>query len=258
MKQVEFKIGDKVTRKKYNNDIEFEIYKIENDVIYLKGTSIRLIADCSINDIQKSKNVKKKVSNRHIKRLDTSKYFYIPGKILHIDSDQNYINQCLELYKDNGLYVKHHCVDEEKMPELISKINNFSEYDVIIITGHDAYYKNKKNSKNYLNSEYFISAIKKIRKTNKNVIIIGGACQSDYKGLINSGSTYASSPSHINIHALDPAIVAVDICLTLNDESINLEKTIEKTHYGSKGIGGIKTFGTMKLGFPRKADDNEY
>lgn len=140
------------------------------------------------------------------------------------------------------------------MANKIDMINNLNDYNVIIITGHDAYYKSKKNNKSYLNSDYFIDCVKKIRKKNKDITIISGACQSDYKGLIGSGSTYASSPSHINIHALDPAIIAVEICLTPIDSLINIEEVIKKTHYGSSGIGGIYSFGTMKIGYPRKED----
>ena len=68
---------------------------------------------------------------------------------------------------------------------------------------------------------------------------------------MKSGATYASSPSHINIHALDPAIIASYIALSSNNKLIDVKKILEKTKYGSDGIGGIETKGKMKIGYPK-------
>ena len=46
------KIGDYVTRKKYNHDIVFKIIQIKDDKVYLHGEMIRLVADASIDDLQ--------------------------------------------------------------------------------------------------------------------------------------------------------------------------------------------------------------
>ena len=40
-----FNIGDYVTRNSYNNDIIFKIIRVDNDIYYLKGVSVRLYAD---------------------------------------------------------------------------------------------------------------------------------------------------------------------------------------------------------------------
>ena len=37
-----FNIGDLVTRKSHNNDVIFEILKIEDRIAYLRGKNIRL------------------------------------------------------------------------------------------------------------------------------------------------------------------------------------------------------------------------
>ena len=41
--------------------------------------------------------------------------------------------------------------------------------------------------------------------------------------------------------------------MSLSDitEDINLKEILENTKYGSNGIGGIKTKGTMYVGYPR-------
>ena len=82
-------------------------------------------------------------------------------------------------------------------------------------------------------------------------MIVSGACQSNYNGLIQAGSTYASSPKHINIHALDPAIIASFLALTDKNSIINIEEILNKTKYGPDGIGGIITNGTMISGYPK-------
>ena len=69
--------------------------------------------------------------------------------------------------------------------------------------------------------------------------------------LIKAGANFASSPKRINIHALDPAIIASSLSLSNKNQSIDVIKLIEKTKYGSDGIGGIITNGTMYVGYPR-------
>lgn len=130
--------------------------------------------------------------------------------------------------------------------------------DVLVITGHDAYYENGnddyKKVSNYKNSGNFIKAVSVARdyeKDHEKLIIIAGACQSDYEELIKAGSNFASSPRRINIHALDPAIIASSICLSNKNEPIDLIKILSRTKYGKDGIGGIITNGTMYVGYPR-------
>ena len=83
------------------------------------------------------------------------------------------------------------------------------------------------------------------------IVIIAGACQSDYEELIKAGANYASSPKRVNIHALDPAIIATTIALTKRSEEIDLISLLEKTKYGKDGIGGIMGNGVMYVGYPR-------
>ena len=47
---MDFKEGDLVTRNSYNNDMVFKIISIDNDICYLKGINVRLIADSPIDD----------------------------------------------------------------------------------------------------------------------------------------------------------------------------------------------------------------
>jgi len=148
-------------------------------------------------------------------------------------------------------------MDEEEVAHEIRELLEETNPSIVIITGHDAYYKRKGNKNeinSYKNSKYFVEAVKEARKYEKShdkLVIIAGACQSDYEDLIQAGANFASSPKRVNIHALDPAIIATRISLTESSEDIDLKGILEKTKYGSSGIGGIKTKGTMYLGYPR-------
>ncbi len=253
-----FKIGDFVTRLSYNNDIVFKIINIDNDVAELNGLNVRLKADALLSDLVLSNN--SNITDEELEslddiNLDRSEYFYIPGTILHIDGDEDYLSRCMRFYnkmrvKVNGIYIP-----EPEMSLRIKELIGKYHPDILVITGHDALYKKKNyNNSKYQNSSNFIDTVKEARKIEKNqdkLIIIAGACQSNYEDLIKAGANFASSPKRINIHALDPAVIAVSIAFSDKNKSIDLLKLINKTKFGSDGIGGIITNGTMYVGYPR-------
>ena len=253
-------IGDLVTRKSYGNDIVFKVIKIEGDVCYLKGTDVRLYADSPLDDLvlvvgKSEDEFYEKVRNFNC--LNRDDYFYLPGKILHIDGDEDYLNKCLKFYSDNNIWAIGVKETEDSIASHIHELLEEHNPNIVVITGHDAYYKKKGDINNidaYKNSINFVKAVKEARKYEKShdkLIIIAGACQSDYEELIKAGANFASSPKRINIHALDPAIIAASISLLDVSEDINLKELLDKTKYGSLGIGGIKTKGTMYVGYPR-------
>ncbi len=256
-------VGEYVTRKSYNNDIIFKIISIDQDVCYLKGVSVRLYADSLKDDLLKC-DVKKDIDDNReflskIKecKLERSDYFYLPGKILHLDGDEEYLNRCLKYYKDINIMAMGVLVSENKMSFEITRLLKEYNPNILVITGHDAYYKKKgsiDDIASYKNSKNFVNAVKEARKfesSHQKLIIIAGACQSDYEELIKAGANFASSPKRINIHALDPAIIASRMSLSDSNLDIDLKDIIENTKYGKEGIGGIITKGTMYRGYPR-------
>ena len=111
-----FNIGDFVTRNSYNNDIVFKIIGIENDIYYLKGMCVRLYADSYKDDLVLCEDYEEKdqfmPSIDEYRELDRNEYFYLPGRILHIDSDISLSNDLLNLYKireklKNQKYINH-------------------------------------------------------------------------------------------------------------------------------------------------------
>lgn len=258
-----FKVGEYVTRNSYNNDIIFEIISINEDNYYLKGVSVRLYADSKKDDlvrcdVSKDLEENKEFLNR-IKecRLERSDYFYLPGKILHLDGDKDYLNRCLNYYDEINIMSMGVVIDETDMPVKVYDLLEQYNPNILVITGHDAYYKKKgsisdinayKNSLNFVNT---VKAARRFESSHQKLIIIAGACQSDYEELIKAGANFASSPKRINIHALDPAIIAARMSLSDSNLDIDLKDIIENTKYGKEGVGGIITKGTMYRGYPR-------
>lgn len=256
---LKFDIGDLVTRKSHNNDTVFIITDIIENICYLKGKNIRLIADSYIEDLNKYDNKDIEQESSFLERLnkqeelDRTDYFYLPGKILHIDGDNEYLSRCLKFYEEANIWAKGINETEENIPIKIRSWLEEYKPNIVIITGHDAYYKRKGNEA-YKNSDNFIKAVQEARlyeREHDKLIIIAGACQSNYEELIKAGANFASSPKRINIHALDPAIIATKISLSPANKDIDLKSILEKTKYGPSGIGGIITKGTMYMGYPR-------
>ncbi len=261
-----FNIGDLVTRTSHNNDTIFKIIDIKNNIAILKGVNIRLIADSDINDLNPVKKDEADITKddrtlinnmEEFINLNRDEYFYLPGKILHIDADKDYLERCMNFYKEMNV-LSYGVVEKES--DVSSKVINYLEKispDILVITGHDAFYNKTddyNDNSNYKNSTNFINAVKAARSYEKDhgkLIIIAGACQSNYEELIKAGSNFASSPKRINIHALDPAIIATSVSLSSKSKDIDLLKILEKTKYGTDGVGGIITSGTMYIGYPR-------
>ena len=265
---MEIKKGMLVTRNSYNNDIVFKVLRVKDGICYLKGSEVRLLADAYVEDLNEyvptdrgedelTDNDKKLVRNELL-NAQKNDFFFLPAKVLHIDGDSDFLERCLKFYKEAGIYAIGKKIKEDKIYEQLRSLLNEYNPDIIVITGHDAFFKknNDKNDlKNYKNTEFFIRAVKEARKYEKShekLVIIAGACQSDYEALIKAGANFASSPKRVNIHALDPAIIATTLATTARDEPIDLIQLLSKTKNGKDGIGGIQSNGLMYIGYPRE------
>lgn len=255
-KTLEFKIGDEVF---ILEDIPLIIYiikKIDGDIVFLIGKNYRIIKSTTIEKICKVTDEiikrEKEVLERYLFKIDNLKKRqarkYILGKVLHIDGDSNYLNKCLELYQKVGVYAFGIAMNEEDIYKTIIKYVNEINPDIIVITGHDLYNNlGLKDLQNYINSKYFIKAIKEIRKVDKNVVIISGACQSNFESMIANGANFASSPKRINIHTFDPAIIAIKAATTPFMKVINISDAYKYIENGKDAFGGVETLGKMRL-----------
>ena len=251
-----FNVGDYVSRNSYKNDVVFKILSINEDIYYLKGVNVRLEADSYKDDLKLESNIPNDDFSPDFdtyKTLDRDEYFYLPGKVLHIDGDKEYLDKCMNYYHKNKIKAYGILCEETELANNITSYLELYNPDILVITGHDAYYR--KNRGGYKNTFNFVEAVKAARKYEKShekLLIIAGACQSNYEELIKVGANFASSPKRINIHALDPAIVACSLAFSDKNKNIDLLNIINKTKYGAPGIGGIITTGTMYIGYPRE------
>ena len=246
-----FNIGDYVSRNKYNNDCLFKIIDIKDNIYYLSGVNIRLLVTTERSDLKKEDDVREQDDTFIEKKEYRDDYFYLTPTILHIDSSDDYLKRCLNLYKKNKLNAYGVKCQEKDIPKNINKYLTDVKPDIVVITGHD-YFNKKDNS--YQNSENYIKSVKIARdyeKSSDKLKIIAGACQSNFEGLIKSGANFASSPKRINIHALDPAIIATKLALTESTKKIDLISILNDTKCGPKGIGGIECNGSMFVGYPK-------
>lgn len=97
---MKFNEGDYVTRISHNHDIVFKIVSIDGNIAFLKGVDLRLYADSSLSDLVKttvSFDSDQQILEKNLRSLqmDRSQYFYLPGKILHIDGDSDYLKRCM-------------------------------------------------------------------------------------------------------------------------------------------------------------------
>lgn len=283
-------IGDIVVRRSYDKDISFKIIDIKessNKKIYLlKGINVRIIADSNEEDLERveenylgeqDKILNRKVSkvvNRAIGARNNSlkrnivesekknikyddKYFGRPGKILHIDGDVEYLETCLKVYKQLALDVVGMAIAERKQHKVIVDLVKDIKPDIVVLTGHDGVIKNSKDYLDvncYRNSKYYIEAVRALRNyipSYDELVIFAGACQSCYEGMLDAGANFASSPSRILIHCLDPVFICEKIAYTKIDEVVSIKDVIDNTITGNRGIGGLQTRGKYREGYPK-------
>ena len=238
-----------MNNEKYNNDIIFRIIDIKDNKAILKGEVVRLIADADVSDLRLfSFEEKKTVVLPKIKEEKD----VIKGKILHIDGDEYYLKKAMDTYSKYNIVAVGYYIKENDIPYKIEGLIKKHHPDIVVITGHDAYYpsKDKNDIEAYKNSFYYIEAVKKVRQINSNkddLIIIAGACQSYYEMLIEEGANFASSPTRSNIHLLDPIIIASFIANYRINEKIDIEYILSNTI--SKSLGGIESRGKARKVF---------
>ncbi len=282
------KINDIVGRRSYNCDLLFRVIEIQmidgQKVAFLYGEDFRLCADAPYDDLvvlnqtERQKLVKEyrtleeqslKLFTQEVDLLrerqeyettggyvKPSSYFQIPGKVLHLDGDPSYLKKCMTLYEKIGVPVLGiHC-NEKEMPVKIGGLIDYYRPDILVITGHDAYSKAKGKITDinaYRHSKHFVQTVKEARKKIPHLdqlVIFAGACQSHFESLIYAGANFASSPSRINIHALDPVYIVAKISFTPFMERINVWDVLRNTLTGEKGLGGIETRGVLRTGMP--------
>ncbi len=281
-------VGDIVARKSHQNDILFkidEIIKTESGQIKarLRGLDVRLFADSPIEDLVKVekefiREYRKKFikqNNECLRKIMAKRareqqvyltrgnskfpgdFFEMPGRVLHVDGNLEYLKLCMAIYEQMGVKAKGIHVPEYKQPASVSELIQKYRPDILILTGHDGMIKTTEaysDLNNYHNSKYFVEAVntaRDIENDKDNLIIFAGACQSCYEALLSAGANYASSPCRVFIHAFDPVFIVEKIAFTHMSQTISINEVVESTITGKDGVGGIETRGKLRKGFPK-------
>ncbi|MCM3497542.1 MULTISPECIES: sporulation peptidase YabG [Paenibacillus] len=285
-------LGDLVVRKSYGGDVTFRVEGLRHNLIVIKGTEFRLLADAPADDLiqvphpavsERTKQAQIKAnetleslqkrrqeeSERQLKSLRNNGgpqaakgYFDVPGKVLHLDGDPQYLKKSMALYNQLRVPAEGHYVNESAMADTLYRLLPRVRPDIVVITGHDGVLKRRQpydlySLDSYKNSHNFVSAIQVARQYERNLdtlVIVAGACQSHFEALLQAGANFASSPGRILIHALDPVYVAAKTAYTSVRETVNLNDVIHHTISGSQGVGGIETRGSYRIGLPSLQD----
>jgi spore coat assembly protein len=184
-----FNKNDLVTRKSYNNDIVFKILFISNNIAVLKGVDVRLCADAKIEDLTKHE-LTRDIDEDDVLPIKSGNY--LNGKVLHIDSDSEYLKRSMKLYEKYKVPSVGYRFKEYEMPDRIGDLLVKYHPDILIITGHDAIDKHGEN----VNTSYFVKCVNIARtyQPSKDALcIISGACYSSFKDLIYEGSNFSLS-----------------------------------------------------------------
>ena len=272
-------VGDIVARLSHRQDIFFHVDQIHGNLegggtAILKGLNLRLLADAPITDLIVKRPVEvanyerednrmiyqklhKLTSERKADIEDNSDFFEIPGRVLQVDGDQDYLSQCIKTYKQMGIQAKGICKSEIEQPKIIRKILQENPTDILVLTGHDAFIRGKKDfhsMDSYRSSRYFVESVLEARRFQHDMdtlVIFAGACQSNYEAILSAGANFASSPKRMLIHAFDPVFVVERIAFTPMDQIVSVKDILMHTITGTDGVGGIETRGQMRRGYPR-------
>jgi spore coat assembly protein len=270
--------GDIVLRLSHGKDIYFKVESIDKrtQTAMLRGMDIRLFADAPLSDLVKpgigelanyrAKSLKMRAEivsrassqtrfvGKEKKRPD---YVEIPGTVLHLDGDAEYMEICRKAYNELKIVNTSLYVPEIHQPGQVETFLKKYNPDILVLTGHDGMIKSDSGEdgpEQYHNVRYFIEAVKIARgyqSSKDDLVIFAGACQSWYQGLMAAGANYASSPERVLIHSLDPVMIVQKVAYTSVTRTANIQETLEQSVTGPSGIGGIETRGQFRLGLPK-------
>jgi len=283
------RVGDIVGRISYGCDVYFKVTAVYTgddgkEHACLKGLDMRLFASAPLDDLkkfepsqvaaywhsfmmknheqmrrvfQRREEDRRRSMSRSAIPANQMDSFDVPGSVLHIDGDGDYLDLCLTTYRQLGIPAFGYRIEEDKQPEKVMALLQEHRPDLLVLTGHDGLVKGAKDFSdinNYHHSRFFVEGVKVARqyeKSRDDLVIFAGACQSHYEAILNAGANFASSPQRVLIHAFDPVFVVEKIAYTSIYDPISVKEIIAGTITGFDGIGGIETRGKHRLGIPK-------
>lgn len=282
--------GDLVIRKKHGGDVVFKVTGRATDgngraVYMLRGLHLRLLADAPPDDLEKvdAEHLKQEIihnesvhndsmrrvmmrrslegEQREFGRAEAGKkytFFDVPGRVLHIDGDEDYLKMCLKTYNQLNIQADGRYIEEEKQPDSLLPLLKEYRPDILVVTGHDALIgggkKGFRDLNNYRTSKYFVRSAQIAREyqpSRDGLVIFAGACQSYFEAILAAGANFASSPSRIFIHAYDPVFIAEKVAFTPISKTVDVSDALAASVTGAEGVGGVETRGKFRIGMPK-------
>ena len=80
----------------------------------------------------------------------------LPGKVLQIDGDKEYLKICLDVYSQLGIPAVGVAIPEANQYKEVKKLLEKHKPDILVITGHDALYVKNGDLKNINNYRNFL------------------------------------------------------------------------------------------------------
>ncbi|MDT8903692.1 sporulation peptidase YabG [Anaeroselena agilis] len=286
----ELAVGDLVIRRSHGGDIVFKVMGRENDerggaVYTLRGLHLRLLADAPPDDLERvdAEHLKQEIirnenvhnesmrrvmmrrslefEQREFSRAEPSKkytFFDVPGRVLHIDGDEDYLKMCLKTYGQLNIEAEGRYIEEDKQPDALMALLKEYRPDILVVTGHDALIgggkKGFRDINNYRTSKYFVRCAQIAREfqpSRDDLVVFAGACQSYFEAILAAGANFASSPTRIFIHAYDPVFIAEKVAFTPIGKTVDVSDAITASVTGAEGVGGVETRGKFRLGMPK-------
>ncbi len=260
--------GDIVSLERQGQQLLYKVEKIDGDKVVLKGlfhrTSIVISREDSNlkvvnesdtknfadNAVKANESKIKEILKERNNRLPKNKSFMKP-KLLHIDADENYLAICMKFYEVMGIEANGYVFDEPTQPRQVRALLKKHAPDILVVTGHDIDRDDNQvyEVKDYENSTYYVETTKQARlyeHCKNGLVIIAGACQSDYERIMGAGANFASSPARIMIDVLDPSYISAIIAYTYFTDTVTPEEAVKYTTTKSKGFGGVETSGVLR------------
>lgn len=285
----EIAVGDLVIRKSHGGDIVFKVTGVADggaSLQYtLKGLHLRLLADAPLDDLERvdAEHLKQEIirneamhndsmrrvmlrrsqddEHRELVRAGQGKkyaFFDVPGRVLHIDGDEDYLKMCLKTYGQLNIQAEGRYIEEDKQPANVMALLKEYRPDILVVTGHDALVgggkKNYRDINNYRTSKYFVESVRMAREYQPSLdglVVFAGACQSYFEAILEAGANFASSPTRIFIHAYDPVFIAEKVAFTSIGKTVDVNDAIAASVTGAEGVGGLETRGKFRIGMPK-------
>lgn len=270
------RVGQLVVRPSHKGDVLFKVVGLRGGKAVLRGVYVRLMADAPLNDLkpvdqEELERIKKKTDGEVLRALNRAVFrsrIYarsaspraskLPGRVLHVDGDREYMQKCLEYYDKLGIEATGYHFSEDQQPARVAGLIEQVRPSVVVVTGHDGIKKGAAHDdiRSYQNSRYFVESVKNLRRVvpdRDELVIIAGACQSYYEALMSAGANFASAPDRVNIHMYDPVKVAETVALTDIGSVARVETVVANSITGAAGIGGVDTRGTLRNAMPKYA-----